>query len=352
MASFRIANRVINSKEPVYFVAEIGLNHNGNMQLARNMIHAAGRSGAEAVKFQTYRSERLADPDKNPELYRIFKLSELSEDNHKQLKQLCDEKGLAFISTPFDEESVDLLASCGVDALKVASSDLTNYPLLRKIASYNLPVIISTGMGYMDEVRDAIFVLKKAGCEFILPLHCVSNYPPEDSEMNLLSIVTMRKALGMDVGYSDHFIGELASLTAITLGALLIEKHFTTSKNLSGPDQRLSADEGEFHTLVEKARRLETMLGDGVKKPSAKEKKSRSSGRQGVYAAKDIAPGETITQTHIFTARPEGEIPASEVDRLIGTVARNSIKAGSPMSFKYVKSASRVKTQAGTEHIG
>lgn len=352
MTSFKIANRDINSKESVYFIAEIGLNHNGDMNLAREMIHAAGRSGAEAVKFQTYKSERLADPRKNPELYRIFKKSELTEDNHKQLKQICADKRLAFISTPFDEESVDLLASCGVDAFKVASSDLTNYPLLRKIASYNLSVIISTGMGYMDEVRDSISVLQEAGCEFILPLHCVSNYPPEDSEMNLLSIVSMKKALGMDVGYSDHFIGELATLTAITLGALLIEKHFTTSKNLAGPDQRLSADEGEFHTLVEKARRLETMLGDGVKKPSAREMKSRSSGRQGVYAAKDIAPGETITQTHIFTARPEGEIPASQVDKLIGTVARNGVKAGSPMSFKYVRSVSQIKTQTGTDHMG
>jgi N,N'-diacetyllegionaminate synthase len=348
MASFKIANRVISSKDPVYFVAEIGLNHNGDMQLARTMIHAAKRSGAEAVKFQTYKSERLADPVKNPALYQIFKLSELTADYHKQLKQMCVENELAFISTPFDEESVDLLALCGVDAFKVASSDLTNYPLLRKIASYNLPVIISTGMGYMDEVMDSIFVLKKAGCESVLPLHCVSNYPPEDSEMNLLSLTSMRKTLGMDVGYSDHFIGELASLTAITLGALLIEKHFTTSKNLPGPDQRLSADEGEFHTLVEKARRLESMLGDGVKKPSDKEMNSRSSGRQGVYAAKDIAPGEIITQTHIFTARPEGEIPASEVDKLIGATARNSIKAGSAMSFKYVKGVSLVKTESGT----
>ena len=145
------------------------------------------------------------------------------------------------MSTPFDEDSADMLFRCGVDAFKVASSDLTNFPLLRKVASFGLPVIFSTGMGYMDEVRDAIYTLEKAGSTLAIPLHCVSSYPPVDREMNLSSISAMRSILGRDVGYSDHYIGDLATLTAITLGAVLIEKHFTTSKNLPGPDQGLSA---------------------------------------------------------------------------------------------------------------
>jgi N,N'-diacetyllegionaminate synthase len=337
-----IKNRRIGLDEPVYFIAEIGLNHNGDMNLAEKMIEAAHRTGAEAVKFQTFKAEKLADPVRNPELFAIFKKSELDKEQHIYLRDIAHGNDLAFISTPFDEESVEMLFSCGVDAFKVASGDLTNYPLLRKIADYRLPVIMSTGMGFMEEVIEAMGVLEKHGSKFVLPLHCISSYPPDESELNLRSILRMREILNRPIGYSDHYIGDLAVVTSVVLGAVLIEKHFTIDKNLDGPDQSLSADEGDLRTIIRKIRMIEMMLGDGIKKPSAKEEKTRMSGRQGIYAAKDITPGRKITRDDVVIARPQGETPASHIDKVIGSHASKHIKAGSSISLKSLKSRSEV----------
>lgn len=334
MSEFKIGKRQISSNQKAYFIAEIGLNHNGDMDLAARMIQAAARTGAEAVKFQTYKSELLADPLKNPELYDIFKTSELDESAHLKLRDICRDEGMDFISTPFDEESVELLFSCGVDAFKIASGDLTNFPLMKKIASCKLPVIFSTGMGYMKEVIDAIDILEKNLAKCVLPLHCVSMYPPDETQMNLRVIQTMRDALGRHVGYSDHYIGDLAILCAITLGAVLIEKHFTLDKNMSGPDQRLSADEGELRTIIQRTRELEIMQGEGVKKPSDKEKSSRKIARRGLYASVDIKPGTLITQDLLKIARPQGDMPASMIDTVLGMITSKKIPKGASLSMK------------------
>jgi sialic acid synthase SpsE len=339
MAEFRIGNRRIASKEKVYFLAEIGLNHNGDLDLATEMIRAAARTGAEGVKFQTYKSELLASPLKMPELYNIFKTSELDEKAHLYLRDICRDKGMNFISTPFDEESAEMLLSCGVDAFKIASGDLTNFPLMKTIASYNKPVIFSTGMGYMKEVIEAIDLLEKNGASCVIQLHCVSSYPPDETEMNIRVIKTMRESLGRDVGYSDHYIGDLAILSAVALGATFIEKHFTIDKNLPGPDQSLSADEVELKTIIERTRKLEIMLGDGEKKPSVKEESSREVARRGLYAAMDIKPGTCITRECLKIARPEGDTPASMIDTVIGMISIKEIPQGASLSMEYLSGA-------------
>ena len=339
MTEFEIGKRQITSNEKVYFLAEIGLNHNGDLDLAAKMIRAAARTGAEGVKFQTYKSELLANPVEKPELYNIFKTSELDEEAHLHLRNICHDEGVDFISTPFDEESVEMLFSCGVDAFKISSGDLTNFPLMKKIASCNLPVIFSTGMGYMKEVVDAIDILEKNGARCVLPLHCVSIYPPDETQMNLRVIPTMRDALGKHVGYSDHYIGDLAIFCAVTLGAVFIEKHFTIDKNLSGPDQRLSAEEGELKTIIQRTRELEIMLGNGVKKPSTKEVSGRKVARRGLYAAVDIKPGTRITKELLKIARPQGNMPASMIETVLGMISIKGIPKDAPLSMKYLNRA-------------
>lgn len=339
MPEFRIGNRRIASKEKVYFLAEIGLNHNGDLDLAAEMIRAAARTGAEGVKFQTYKSELLACPLKMPELYNIFKTSELDEKAHLYLRDICRDEGMNFISTPFDDESAEMLLSCGVDAFKIASGDLTNFPLMKTIASYNKPVIFSTGMGYMKEVFEAIELLEENGASCVIPLHCVSSYPPDEIEMNILVIKTMRETMGRDVGYSDHYEGDLAVLSAVAHGAVLIEKHFTIDRNLPGPDQCLSSDEGEIRTIIQRSRKVEVMLGDGDKKPSAKEESSREVARRGLYAAMDLKPGTCITRECLKIARPQGDTPASMIDTVIGMVVIKEILQGDQLSMKYLSGA-------------
>jgi len=339
MKKFKIGSRHIGNGEPVFFLAEIGLNHNGDMNLAESMIRAASRTGAEGVKFQTYQAETLADPSKKPELFQIFKRSELGKDEHMHLKKTCDELDMYFISTPFDEASVELLMECDVPAFKIASGDLTNMPLLEKVASCEKPIIISTGMGYMDEVLSAIKILETSGASEILPLHCVSSYPPDDIEINLNTIPTMTRTLKRPVGYSDHYVGALAILGAVALGAVFIEKHFTTDKNLPGPDQRLSSDEGELRTIIGQTRALERMLGDGEKRPSVKETEIRNQGRKGIYAMVDIPKGVKIDMYHLKFNRPEGELPASRVFDVIGKYSKCAIPAGSPISEKHLETA-------------
>ena len=337
MKEFKIGSRRIGPGEPVFFLAEIGLNHNGDLDLAARLIRSAAKTGAEGVKFQTYHAETLADPINNPKLYEIFKSCELSRDAHFKLREICDRENVYFISTPFDEESVDLLVECGIPAFKVASGDLTNIPLLQKIGSFARPVIMSTGMGFMDEIVAAIKTLKKSGAENILPLHCVSSYPPDEAEINLKSITSMRDSLGCPVGYSDHYVGSLAAFGAVILGAVLIEKHFTESKNLPGPDQRLSADEGELRTIIDQTRLLEKMLGNGIKQPSTKERSIRQLGRRGIYAAIDIPKGVVIIKSHLKLARPEGDMPASRVVDILGSLTKCSIPAGTSISEKYLE---------------
>jgi N-acetylneuraminate synthase len=266
MQNIQVGNKLIGPGQPVFVIAEAGVNHNGDLKLARALIDVAVEAGADAVKFQTFRAERLATPDAPKAEYQVqttgnaesqfemLRRLELSADAHRELQAYCHERGIIFLSTPFDEEAVDLLDESGVAAFKISSGDLTNSPLLEHVASKGKPVILSTGMSELSELIEAVSVLNTAGCENPVLLHCVSNYPADPAEVNLRAMQTMRSAFDVPVGFSDHTQGIDVALAAVALGACVIEKHFTLDRTMPGPDHRASLEPTELRELVRSIR--------------------------------------------------------------------------------------------------
>ena len=333
MPGLRIGRRLIDAGEPAYILAEIGINHEGDLGLARDMIDAAKSCGADGVKFQSFRAGDLVDKDASPEYYKLFKRVELSLKDHETLFKYCRSKHIDFLSTPFDFKMVDMLVDLGVHAIKVASGDLTHHPLLRHIASKGVPVILSTGMSYISEVDEARRLLYEAGCPGMVLLHCVSRYPADPEDLNLLSMIHLAETFDEPVGFSDHSVGYIAAITAAALGASFIEKHFTIDKNLPGPDHKLSANPHEMKALVDGVRYVETALGEGVKQPTAEELRDRHLGRRGCYAAKDIKKGTKLTNTNIKFTRPQGKIPAKLWHKIKGKKLTRNIKKGQPIEW-------------------
>lgn len=257
---FSIGKRDIGPGRPTFIVAEVGVNHGGNMETARKLVEKAAECGADAVKFQTYITEKRVPKD-SP-LFDVLKKSELGKDEHRELAELARKRGLMFFSTPFDEESVDILFDLGVQVYKIPSFYITHKTLLRYIASKGLPVIVSRGMANKNEIDDAVGLLREAEVDFAL-LHCVSSYPTKPADANLAVMSSLRKAFGCVVGYSDHTIGVKVPLYAIAAGASIIEKHFTLDKNQEGPDHKLSADPADLSKIVSGAREIEKIMGSG-----------------------------------------------------------------------------------------
>ena len=262
----------------VYILAEAGVNHNGSLKLAYEMVDIAKTSGANAVKFQTFISEKVMTPDAEKAEYQkvntknndsqisMVKKLELSFDDFTKLSAYCIEKQIEFISTPFDLESAEYLNSINVHTFKIGSGDLTNFPLLKKVASFKKKIILSTGMGSMEEVENSVNYLKKNGCEELVLLHCVSCYPTQNEDLNLKCIQTMKNKFNIDVGFSDHTIDFKASLYAICMGANYIEKHYTLDKEMEGPDHKASLNPEELNEFVSLIRECEVIMGDGIKK--------------------------------------------------------------------------------------
>ena len=267
-----LAQLGIGRDRRTFIIAEAGINHNGDMQIARRLIDEAKKAGASAVKFQTYITDKRVKKD-NP-VYGILRKCELSIDDQTKLKKYADQKGIIFFSTPFDEESVDGLVRMGVSLLKIASFDVVNHKLLKKAAAAHLPIIMSRGMATKKELDAAVRILKKSGTDFAI-LHCVSAYPTEKKDTNLNAIRTLLGAYKVPIGFSDHTLDIDASVYAIALGARIIEKHFTLDRKMDGPDQALSANPQEFARMVGKIREVETMLGSGAIVMSKVEKGSR-----------------------------------------------------------------------------
>jgi len=328
MYEFEINGIKVGRNQRPYVLAEIGINHEGDVKLAERLIRAAKKSGADGVKFQTFKAEDLAHPEKAPEYYKLFKSVELDEKSHRHLKTVAENIGIAFISTPFGIEEATFLKNIGVPALKIASGDMTNYRLLRHVAGLGLPIILSTGMSFLDEVRDARKVLIDAGCKNLVILHCVSRYPTVPEELDLMSIKTMVDEFPEVIGFSDHTEGTWAAPAAVALGARFIEKHFTIDKTLPGPDHVLSASPDEMKSLVEAIWNVYYGLGDGSKKPCPMEFKNRHLGRKGLYASRNIKAGSKITNDDIKLIRPEGEIRAVELDNVVGKTINANVSAG------------------------
>jgi len=337
----KIGNKLIGEGQPCFIIAEAGVNHNGSLELAKKLIDAAKESGSDSIKFQTFKSERIATADAEMAKYQkentgkeeaqleMLKRAELSYGDFRELKKYCDEKGIIFLSTPHScNEDVDLVAEL-CPAIKVASGDLTNIPLLKYIARKNLPIILSTGMSAMEEVENALEAVKKEGNDKIIILHCTNNYPCPINEVNLRAINTLKEKFKLPTGYSDHTEGINISTYAAAAGACVLEKHLTLDKNLPGPDHKASLEAEDLKEMVLAIRNLERALGDGVKKPAESELETAKIARKSLVAQKDIKKGEAIREGMITVKRPGTGIPPGKMNEIIGKKAARDIKKDS-----------------------
>lgn len=317
----------------VFIIAEAGVNHNGNIELAKRLIDAASMSGADAVKFQTYKTGNLVcrtaqkagyqleTTSKSETQYDMLKKLELTKQMHRELINYCTGKNIMFLSTPFDIESIGMLADLGLQVFKVPSGEITNLPYLREIARQQKKVLLSTGMSNIDEVKMAVSVLKNNGTNDIVLLHCNSQYPTPVSDVNLLAMVRMRKELGLPTGYSDHTQGIEIPIAAAALGAVVIEKHFTLDKNMEGPDHKASLEPQELKQMVDGIRKIELAMGSGIKQMSESEKVNVSIVRKSIVAATGICKGEMFTEENLTTKRPGNGTSPMRWDEIVGTIS-------------------------------
>jgi N-acetylneuraminate synthase len=335
-----------SARPRTFIIAEAGVNHNGSPDLARKLVHAAKEAGADAVKFQTFIAERLVTKVAQKAEYQkvtsgaeesqfaMLKRLELSEAMHRELHALCASLDLEFMSTPFDEASADFLMTLGVARFKAPSGEITNFPYLRHLASLGRPIILSTGMSHLAEVELALAAIRDARDVPVTVLHCVSNYPTAPETVNLRAMVTMREALEVETGFSDHTMGRDIAMAAVALGAAVIEKHLTLDRTLPGPDHAASVEPDEFRALVEGIRSVELALGDGIKRPAASETAVAGVIRKGLVAARDIAAGAALGAEDVAILRPATGLPPSERERVLGKKARAAISAGTPLTYE------------------
>jgi len=316
-------------------IAEAGVNHNGDLTMAKQLIDVAVEAGADFVKFQTFSAERLVtsyaekakyqsqDNDILESQFEMLKRLEMSEEMHKVLNEYCQQKGIKFFSTGFDNESIDFLIDLGVETIKIPSGEITNFPYLQHIGGLGKSVIMSTGMANMGEIEGALDVLEKAGTprKSITILHCNTEYPTPMKDVNLLAMNSIRNAFGVNVGYSDHTPGIEVAISAVALGAKVIEKHFTLNRNLPGPDHLASLEPDELKAMITAIRNVELALGDGIKRPSESEIKNISVARRSLVAARTIQEGEIFTSENVIPKRPGTGISPMRWDEVIGRVA-------------------------------
>ena len=341
----------------VFIIAEAGVNHNGDLALARRLVEIAKESGADAVKFQTFRAADLVTRDAPAAQYQtrnagatrqfeMLKQLELPEAWHAELKTHADALGIEFFSTPFSESAVDLLVRTGVRRLKLPSGELTNKPLLEHAARSGLPLILSTGMGTLEEVEAAVGWVQAArpagysareGEVPLCVLHCTSNYPAAPEALNLRAIRTLAFALQLPVGYSDHSEGSSAALAAVALGASVIEKHITFDRNAPGPDHLASMEPGPFTAYVAGLRELEAMLGDGRKLPHASELDTLAVARRSIVAAAALPAGHVLRREDLHLRRPAGGLEPAKLDALLGRTLAQPLTAGQALAWAQLK---------------
>lgn len=334
----KIGNKTIGNGHTSFIIAEAGVNHNGDIQLAKKLIDKAVEAGVDAIKFQTFKSENLVTGYASMAKYQkdnigsedsqfnMLKKLELSFDEFIKLKEYCDKRNIIFMSTPFDFESADFLNSIGVEAFKIGSGDLTNIPLLEHISKYKKPIILSSGMATLGEIEDAIISLKNAGMEEVAVLHCTSNYPAAIDTINLKAMNTIKDAFKIIGGYSDHTVGITIPIAAAALGADIIEKHFTLDKAMEGPDHKASLDPEELKKMVISIRKIETAMGNGIKMFSSSEIDTMSVARKSIVAAKNIKQGEIITLKDLAYKRPGNGLSPKCYKNILGKKANKDIK--------------------------
>lgn len=344
----KIGKKVISSKSPVFIIAEAGVNHNGRLDLALKLVDAAADAGADAVKFQTFRAEQVVIPEvetagyqkkntgKTESQFAMLKQLELKEEYYPELIKYAKKKNIIFLSTPHGGfESVDFLNSLKTPALKFGSGDLNNLPLLQYAAKLKKPMIISTGMSTLQEIKEAVNAIGKTGNNQIIILHCVSNYPAQFSEINLRILPFFMRKFKFPIGYSDHTLGGEASLAAVSLGANVIEKHITIDKNLSGPDHVCSLNPTEFKQLVSGIRNIEKGLGRAEKKLTQSEIKISKVAKKSVVAVKDIKKGEVFNSENIGIKRPGTGLPPKYYFSILSKICLSNVKADTLISKKH-----------------
>lgn len=328
-------------KSKTLVIAEAGVNHNGDLVLARKLIDVAAEAGADWVKFQTFTADKLvtihakkADyqnqiTDAGESQHAMIHKLELTREMHEVLIEHCDSRGIQFFSTGFDLESIDLLVKLGQNSFKIPSGEITNLPYLLYVGKYGKPVILSTGMAGMDEIEAALDVLEKAGTsrEHITVLHCNTEYPTPMTDVNLRAMLTIRDTFGVQVGYSDHTLGIEVATAAVALGATVIEKHFTLDRSLPGPDHKASLEPEELKAMVIAIRNIEKAMGDGIKRPSASELKNKPVARKSLVAACVILKGEIFSETNLIVKRPGTGLSPMRWNEVLGRKAQRDFEA-------------------------
>ena len=316
-------------------IAEAGVNHNGDIKLAKQLIDVAADSGADYVKFQTFSADRIVaksankaeyqkqSSDSSESQFEMLKRLELSVEMHLELIEHCEHRLIKFLSTGFDIQSVDLLVGLGLNLIKIPSGEITNLPFLRYIGSLGLPVILSSGMSTMKEIADALLILEQTGLPRaqITVLHCTTEYPTPMDEVNLRAMNSIRNTLGVAVGYSDHTLGIEVSVAAVALGASVIEKHFTIDRALPGPDHKASLEPDELFAMVKAIRNIEVALGSDVKEPTISEIKNIRIARKSILAGRKIEIGEILSASNLVIKRPGDGVSPMHWDHLIGQIA-------------------------------
>ena len=324
-----------------FIIAEAGVNHNGSLKLAYQLIDAAKESGADAVKFQSFKADLVVSKsavktnyqakttDADESQYNMIKKLELSVDDHHRLINYCRKKEIQFLSSPFDLKSIDLLVELGLDTLKIPSGEITNLPYLRKIGKMNKTIILSTGMSELNEISEAIKVLMETGTpkEKITVLQCNTEYPTPFEDANLNAMLTIKTAFNVKVGYSDHTKGIEIPIAAVALGAEIIEKHFTLDKNMEGPDHKASLEPDELKQMVDAIRNTEKAMGDGIKKPTLSEIKNIPKVRKSIHTKVAIKNGDFFTEDNLIMKRPGDGISPLGMKEVIGKKAKTDLSA-------------------------
>ncbi|WP_370776794.1 N-acetylneuraminate synthase [Roseburia sp.] len=323
-------------KPHVFIIAEAGVNHNGSLELAYKLVDAAKEANADCVKFQTYITENdtavncekaeYQKTEQQESQYELLKKLELSFDDFRKIQEYCKKKGIMFLSTPFDIESLKFLEEIHMPIWKIASSEVENFQLLREMAKTHKPIILSTGMCTIEEISNAVDVLKKYGAGEIRILHCNTQYPTPMEDVNLKAMYELKSMFQCDIGYSDHTQGIEVPIAAVAMGATIIEKHFTLDRNMEGPDHVASLNPLELKEMVQAIRNIEKAIGTGKKVPSNSEKENRIAARKSIFARCEIKKGQKFTEENIIAKRPGGGVNPMRWEEVIGTCAVRNFK--------------------------
>jgi N-acetylneuraminate synthase/N,N'-diacetyllegionaminate synthase len=348
-SGFAVGERRIGGGAPAFVVAEAGVNHNGDVALALALVDAAADAGADAVKFQTFRTDALVSHAAPKAGYQVETTGggesqrdmlarlELTPEEFARVQERCAKRGVVFFSAPFDEASADVLERLAAPIFKIPSGEITNLPFVRHVAAKRRPMIVSTGMSTLAEVSDAVATIRAAGNPPVALLHCLSAYPAPPDEMNLRAMDTLRDRFGLPVGLSDHTLGLEIALAAVARGAAVIEKHLTLDKGMPGPDHRASLDPVEMAALVRGIRRVESALGDGDKRPAPSELDTRRVARKSLVAARALRAGESLTASAVAVKRPGTGIAPADLERALGRRLRRDVAADEVLEWSVLE---------------